>query len=80
MNFSSLPFCFSASIDSLGNSRIIFPLSNELIFTNNPKFSDSTSMSSTVPPVMVYLISNVPVLPAFTSNSFVISIIFDSGV
>ena len=54
MNSSSLPFCFSASMNSLGNSRIIFPLFDELIFTNNPKFSGSMSILSTVPPLMVY--------------------------
>jgi hypothetical protein len=78
MNFSSSPFCFSASMDSLGNSRTIFPSLKELIFTSNPKFSGSISILSTVPPLMVYFTSNVPLFPA--STGMVVSIISDSGV
>ena len=62
-------------MNSLGNSRIIFPLFDELIFTDNPKFSGSMSILSTNPPLIVYLISNVPLSPASTGNSLVVSVI-----
>ena len=62
-------------MNSLGNSRIIFPLFDELIFTDNPKFSGSMSILSTTPPLIVYLISNVPLSPASTGNSLVVSVI-----
>ena len=65
---------------SLGNSRIIFPSFDELIFTNNPKFSASMSMLSTVPPLMYISHQMFHYSPASTGKSFVILIISDSGV
>ena len=73
MNISSLPFCFSASMYFLGKSKTSFPSSNASILTTSPKISSLIDMSKTVPPLIEYNISNVPLFPASTSKILVVS-------
>ncbi len=73
MYVSSSPSCVLASIESLGRFKDIVPSSVELIITINPKISGSTTISLTVPPLMVYSTSKVPEFPASTSKILVVS-------